>query len=79
MSPLRRATSGFHQHGFRAELSPNRPTHAALPGAHLALCGASVEHVFTRQWGLTGPDVNGCPSCQAESARRSTLRVMPKT
>ena len=66
---LQRATSGFHQHGFRDERRPNMPTHAAVPGARYALCGASVEHVFVRRWGADGPDIGACASCRAENAR----------
>ena len=71
MKPLRRATSGFHQHGFRAEQVPNRPTHAVPAGAAVALCGAPVAHVFARSWGTAGPDVSACETCQRESARRA--------
>ena len=69
MSRLRRATSGFHQHGFRAEQVPDRPTHAASVGDNQALCGAPVQHVFLRHWGAAGPEVNACPRCQVENAR----------
>jgi hypothetical protein len=72
---LRRATSGFHQHGFRAEQVPNRPTHAAAVGGSVALCGASVAHVFVRGWGVSGPEVNGCKSCRREAARRAAVVI----
>ncbi len=75
MSPLLRATSGFHQHAFRDEQRPNMPTHAAIPGAHFALCGASVEHVFVRRWGTEGPEVGGCAACQSANARYLGQRV----
>jgi len=65
MSPLLRATSGFHKHNFRAELRPNRPTHAASPGDRFALCGASVEHIFVQRW-AGGPEIHGCQACKAE-------------
>ncbi|MDX6257573.1 MAG: hypothetical protein QOJ11_3907 [Frankiales bacterium] len=71
MSPLRRATSGFHKHNFRAELLPNRPTHAASAGARFALCGASVEHIFVTRW-AGGPEINGCAACKAAAIRNAT-------
>ncbi len=67
MSLLLRATSGFHKHGFRAEMLPNRPTHAASAGDRFALCGASVEHVFVRRWGR-GPEIHCCEACKAAAA-----------
>lgn len=69
MIHLQRATSGYHQHGFRDEQRPNLPTHAAVPGARFALCGASIEHVFARRWGVGGPEVGGCEACRSEDAR----------
>jgi hypothetical protein len=75
MAFLQRATSGFHQHGFRDERRPNMPTHAAVPGARYALCGASVEQVFNRRWGVEGPEFGGCAACQAENARVLQQRV----
>jgi hypothetical protein len=68
MSPLRRATSGFHAHSFRAELLPDRPTHAAREGDAVALCGATVERVFVRQW-ADGPEVGACSTCKAVAER----------
>jgi hypothetical protein len=75
MAFLQRATSGFHQHGFRDERRPNMPTHAAVAGARHALCGASIEQVFTRRWGADGPEVGGCAACQAENSRVLKQRV----
>ncbi|MDX6228210.1 MAG: hypothetical protein QOI76_1600 [Frankiales bacterium] len=69
MTPLQRATSGFHAHGFGTEQRPNKPTHAAVVGARYAICGASVQHLFLRRWGQAGPDTGGCSACQTENLR----------